>query len=77
MADETPLIWSFPPGTLIPVFCVRESHWTDGWTTVTFADRSELEECVFASRLALELGLIGRVVERGDGNGRTTRVEMV
>ncbi len=71
-AKVFPLIMAFPPGAFVPVFCARVTTWPDRWMTVTFADRRQLEEDVFVSRLARELGLTGRVVERGD----VVRVEM-
>jgi hypothetical protein len=67
-----PLTMAFPSGAFVPVFCARSYTWPDGTLSVTFADRGQLEEGVFVSRLARELGLTGRVVERGDA----PRIEM-
>jgi len=68
-----PLTMVFPPGVFVPVFCAREYTLPDGTLTVTFANQGQLEECLFVSQLARELGLAGFVIERGD----VTRVDMV
>jgi hypothetical protein len=60
-----PLTMAFPPGAFVPVFCGHVTTWTDRWMTVRFDGRRQLEEDVFVSRLARELGLTGRVTERG------------
>jgi hypothetical protein len=75
-----PLTMAFPPGAFVPVFCAHVTTWPDRWMTVTFDRRGQLEEDVFVSLLARELGLTGRVVEppvspRGE-RGDVPRVEM-
>jgi len=67
-----PLTMVFPPGAFVPLFRQYQHLWENGDLMVTFRDRGQLEEDVFVSCLARQLGLVGVVVSRGD----MPRVEM-